>query len=512
MQNAKTIMVQGTASHAGKSLITAALCRIFARAGYRVCPFKSQNMALNSFVTLESGEIGRAQAFQAFAAGIEPSIDMNPILLKPNSDTGAQVVVLGQPIGNKNVGEYHDYQAEALKIALGALDRLRKMYDIVVIEGAGSPAEINLRDHDIANMPIAIAAQAPVLLVADIERGGVFASIVGTMELLLPEERRHVRGYIINKFRGDEALLASGLSFLRERTGVPVLGVLPYIHNLRIEEEDTLGLEGRNDSRKADLRIDIIKLPHLSNFTDFLPLESEPGVRVRYIDRSDRLADSEVIIVPGTKSTIADLAWMRQTKIADAISGAAGRGAWIIGICGGYQILGNRLTDHEHVESSVESSNGLGLLPVDTRFETKKMLTRVRAASMLPWAIGSEVDGYEIHQGRSEPATRSSTAITPAFRIMGEAQSYDDGACCGRVFGSYLHGLFDSDGFRTTLLNRIREDFGQSRQEGMRYELLGELDRFVDTVVENVDMGQVWQILGREPQTHNDSMSSNNCV
>ncbi|MDR3710034.1 MAG: cobyric acid synthase [Capsulimonadaceae bacterium] len=485
------IMVQGTASNVGKSLFAAALCRLFARAGRTVAPFKSQNMALNSFVTRESLEIGRAQAYQALAAGIEPTVDMNPILIKPHSDTGAQIVVMGKPVANMQVGEYHDYQTEGMKIALASLARLRDKYEIVVIEGAGSPAEVNLRDHDIVNMSIALAADAPVALVADIDRGGVFASIVGTMELLEPSERDLVIGYVVNKFRGDPALLGSGLDFLRERTGKPVLGVLPFLHNLRIEEEDTLGLEDRAGGVDGDVRISVVKLPHLSNYTDFLPIETESGVALRYIERADDLADAHVVIVPGSKSVLADLAWMEAQGITNAIRAARDRGAWVIGICGGYQMLGDRILDPEHIESPRESAPGLGLLPVETRFGGDKVLTRNRATCLLPWATGLAADGYEIHHGRT---VRTQAAFQAAFT----AGSAEDGASSsdGRVFGTYLHGIFDSDPLRDAFLAAVRRDIGIDNKPTAPFDPLRDLDRLADSVSAHVDMKEIWKAVG----------------
>ena len=492
-------MVQGTASHVGKSLLAAALCRIFAREGLRVAPFKSQNMALNSFVTPDGGEIGRAQALQALAAGIEPTVEMNPILLKPNSETGSQVVVLGKPVGNMRVREYHDYQRRGMEIALGALHSLRARFDLVVIEGAGSPAEINLRDRDIANMAIAKAAGAPVLLLADIERGGVFASIVGTMELLLPEERALVCGHLINKFRGDVSLLDSGLDFLRERTGVPVLGVLPYLRDLRIAEEDSLGLESRQDPRAGDLRVAVVRLPHLSNYTDFLPLEAEPGVSVRYAERSVGLSDAHVVILPGTKSTLSDLDWLHRSGMARAVAAAADRGAWVIGICGGYQMLGRHLLDPEAIESSETTAEGLGLLPVDTRFGRKKTLTRVQAVCALPWAGNATAEGYEIHQGQSA-RTAAAESAGPAFRLSDGGGERADGAshADGRIFGTYLHGLFDADAFRHAFLTAVRADLGQQHEAGAAFDPLQELDRLADAVVQHVDLATIRKAVGLE--------------
>lgn len=491
-------MVQGTTSHAGKSLLAAALCRVFAREGYRVAPFKAQNMALNSYVTADGGEIGMAQALQALAAGIEPKVVMNPILLKPCSQTGAQVVVLGKPIGNMEVREYHAYQPQALRIALEALARLRAEYDLVVIEGAGSPAEINLRGRDIANMRIAQSVNAPVILVADIDRGGVFASIVGTMELLEPEERALVCGYVINKFRGDVSLLEPGLHYLHQRTGVPVLGVLPYLHDLRIAEEDSVGLESRQNPKEGDIRLAVVRLPHLSNYTDFLPLEQEPGVSLRYVERPQDLAEAHAIFLPGTKSTIADLMWLCQRGVAHAVKAAVGRGTWVIGICGGYQMLGWRLLDPEGVESAQKAAEGLGLLPLETRFGQEKTLTRVKGTCVLPWATDATVTGYEIHQGQSVPTANAQGKVRPAFLIHEPEGVREEGTSLpdGRLFGTYLHGLFDSDTFRHAFLAALRAQFGGKPCSATPFNLMQELDRLADMVQQHLDLTPVRRAAG----------------
>ncbi|MBM3148114.1 MAG: cobyric acid synthase, partial [Actinobacteria bacterium] len=315
-------MVVGTGSHSGKSVVAAALCRIYARRGLRVAPFKAQNMALNSYVTPEGGELGRAQAYQADAAGLEPHVDMNPVLLKPSSQTGSQVVVLGRPVGHMGVRDYHAYQPRVWPIITEALARLRSAYDLVVIEGAGSPAEINLRDNDIVNMRVAVHAQSPTLLVGDIDRGGVFASLVGTVDLLLPEERQRVKAFVINKFRGDATLLDPGFEFLMDRTGIPTIGVIPYLADWRGDEEDSLGIEDRRRRAPADapLQIAVVRLPFVSNFTDFDALADEPDVAVRYVSRPEELAGCAAIVLPGTKSTVADLRWLREKGFARSIA------------------------------------------------------------------------------------------------------------------------------------------------------------------------------------------------
>jgi adenosylcobyric acid synthase len=458
MPLARTLMIQGTASHVGKSMITAAFCRLFARAGYRVAPFKAQNMSNNSFVTREGGEMGRAQVFQAQAAGVEPHVDMNPVLLKPGADTSAQVVVLGQPVNTMDVREYHAYQKIAFEAVKSALGRLRRQYDLIVIEGAGSPAEINLRARDIVNMKVAALAEAPVLLVGDIERGGVFASLVGTMALLKPSERKRVRGYLINKFRGDPTLLDSGLAFLEKRTGIPTLGVLPYVFGLPVDEEDAVSLDGaRLQGNGKALDFGVIHLPHISNATDFAPITQVPDVAVRYIDSPPTFGAPDVVILPGTKSTIADYEWLQRQGLADSLRAHVARGGWLIGICGGYQMLGREVRDEAHVESRRTMVAGLGLLPVVTRFEGRKHLTRAEAICLLPELKGAKVRGYEIHQGR----TVADAVTPPAFqltRLFDKAAAQSDGAGSTiALFGTYLHGLFDHADFRGAYLNRLRQ-------------------------------------------------------
>jgi len=502
-------MIQGTASHVGKSVITAAFCRLFARAGYRVAPFKAQNMSNNSFVTSEGGEMGRAQVFQAQAAGIEPHVDMNPVLLKPGADTSAQVVVLGRPVNTMDVRSYHAYQKIAFEAVKGALARLRRQYDLVILEGAGSPAEINLRGRDIVNMKVAALAEAPVLLVGDIERGGVFASLVGTMALLKPSERKRVRGYIINKFRGEASLLDSGLAFLEKRTGVPVLGVLPYVFGLPVDEEDAVNLTpppspdvelhvGRGGRGWGwGVRFGIIHLPHISNATDFAPLAESPDVEVRYIDSPNTFGTPDVVILPGTKSTVADYEWLQRQGLADCLREHVARGGWVIGICGGYQMLGREVRDEVGVESARGVVAGLGLLPVVTKFESLKQLAQIEAVSLLPGLEGARVRGYEIHQGRTtaEPGT------PPAFRItqlFDQAVSQFDGAQLGlSLFGTYVHGLFDHSDFRQAYLNRLREHKGLTPLPPHAYDTRPKnFDHLADLLLDHLDMRRVEEMVG----------------
>ena len=494
-------MVQGTASGVGKSLIAAALCRIFARAGYRVAPFKSQNMALNAAVTLEGGEIGRAQAAQAAAAGIEPTVDMNPILLKPEPGYRSQVVVRGRAVTSATWREYQRMQPELLPIVSESLTRLRRAWDLVIIEGAGSPAEINLRDSDIVNMTIARLADAPVLLVGDIDRGGVFAALLGTLALLDPPDRARVGGLIVNRFRGDEAVLAPGLAELGARAGVPVLGVVPYLDARLFPPEDSLDLdEPARWGAPGSLDVAVVRLPLISNFDDFEPLAAEPGVIVRFVRGADELRAADLIVLPGSKATVSDLRWLFETGLADAIQRAAAAGRPIVGVCGGYQMLGEVVRDPDRVESDAPFTSGLGLLPVATSFARDKTTLRVRAriteaSGLFSRAAGSEVAAYEIHSGRTSPSARAPFAIVERG---GEPVRDSDGAvsAAGNVVGSYLHGLFTNDSLRRAVLEFLADRKGIATDPrwgtpaGDRYEHLA------DAVARAVDMGAVAKLVG----------------
>lgn len=399
-------MVQGTMSNAGKSLLVAGLCRIFKQDGYKVAPFKSQNMALNSFITKEGLEMGRAQVMQAEAAGIQPSVLMNPILLKPTNDIGSQVIVNGEVVGNMPAKEYFAYKKTLMPEIMKAYQQLEKEYDIIVIEGAGSPAEINLKTEDIVNMGMAKAVKAPVLLVGDIDRGGVFAQLIGTIILLDQDERDMIKGLIINKFRGDKTILDSGVEMLEQKCQIPVVGVAPYM-NIEVEDEDSLTERFVNKKEIGLIDIAVIRLPRISNFTDFNPFESIEGVSIRYIQSVSELKNPDMIIIPGTKNTMEDLLWMRQNGIETAILRAVSSGTILFGICGGYQMLGDTLKDPYQVESGGEV-NGMGLIPMDTIFEKEKVRTRVRGrfeelGGVLSGLSHVEMEGYEIHMG----ATRS---------------------------------------------------------------------------------------------------------
>lgn len=493
---ARAVMLQGTGSHVGKSVITAALCRLYARNGHRVAPFKAQNMSNNSFVTSDGGEMGRAQAFQAQAAGVEPSVDMNPILLKPEADTRAQIVRLGVPIDSMDVPEYHAYQEIAWPAITAAYDRLASMNDLVLLEGAGSPAEINLRGRDIVNMKMAAYAEAPVVLVGDIERGGVFASLYGTLALLEAEERDRVRAFLINKFRGDLSLLDSGLVRLTERTAVPVLGVLPYVFGLPVDEEDSVVLQAQGGAApKGTLDVAVIHLPHISNATDFQPLGAEPDVSVRYVESEGEFGDPDLLILPGSKSTVADFEWMQQQGLDSRVLDHRSGGGWLIGICGGYQMLGERILDPTGVESGRPTIDGLGLLPVVTTFQARKRLVRVEGACLLP-GISSPIRGYEIHQGRTEKGD-----LPPAFKLTREfdraTDELDGAAQDVGCFGTYLHGLFDHGEFRREYLNALRAKKGLARIPVHAYDTRPkDFDQLADWLEDHIDGALLDSIVG----------------
>jgi len=503
---ARTIMVQGTASSVGKSIVTTALCRLFVQEGLRVAPFKSQNMALNAFVTPDGGEIGRAQAVQAQAARVAPTVDMNPILLKPEGDSRSQVVVLGKPLGSLSALDYQSKKPDLREVVAGSLARLRADYDVVVIEGAGSPAEINLKPRDIVNMFVAELADAPVLLVGDIDRGGVFAAFVGTLELLEAHERARIAAFVINKFRGDIKLLESGLQMLHERTGVPVLGVLPYLQRLQIADEDSVSLDDRRGRKRAgadEVEIAVVRLPRISNYDDFQPLEHEPGVVVRFVEHARELEGADLVVLPGTKSTLADLAWLRQAGLATAIQERAGRAELVLGVCGGCQMLGTKIIDPRRIESEVEQGEGLGLLRVETEFGLEKQTTQLRARSSEPSFLSSEagapITGYEIHMGRVSraPGCQAAFAITER---NGREQAALDGArsADGAVIGTMIHGLFENESVRSSLLAALRSRKGLAQPtRAPTPPVEDEFDRIAGVLRENVDMKMLLGLVGR---------------
>lgn len=459
----KTMMFQGTASDVGKSILTTAICRILVQDGYAVAPFKSQNMALNSYVTLDGKEIGRAQGVQAEACGIAATTDMNPILIKPTKDMEAQIVVHGKPYKQMSARNYREqYLPVAETIVREALERLKACHDVVVMEGAGSPAEINLKDRDIVNMRMAGWADAPVILVADIDRGGVFASIVGTLEILTADERARVKGFMINKFRGDVSLLQPGLDWLEQKTGKPVLGVIPYLRNLDIEAEDSVALDRKFEGRPdAEIDIAVIRLPRISNFTDFDPLSAEPDVQVRFVQSKEELGHPDIIILPGTKHTMGDLRFLRDSGLEEAIAKQVTMGKHLVGICGGYQMLGRVVKDPLRVESDEEEMRGMGYLPTETVFAAEKRTVRVTGTVSCEHGIwkesfGCTVDGYEIHMGQTKWLDSPKSSFKHHLFHMAE---HWDGSIdsSGRIWGTYLHGIFHNDRFRRNWLNTVRK-------------------------------------------------------
>ena len=485
---AKKIMIQGTMSNAGKSLLAAGLCRILKQDGYRVAPFKSQNMALNSFITRDGGEMGRAQVVQAEAAGIAPDTRMNPILLKPTTDVGSQVIVNGHVQGNMQAMEYYRRKRTYIPAVLEAYHSLAAEYDVIVIEGAGSPAEINLKEDDIVNMGLARLVDAPVLLAGDIDRGGVFAQLYGTVALLEEEERRRIKGVIVNKFRGDRAILEPGLKTLAQLCGIPVAGVIPYTH-VDIDDEDSLTERfGRTAERKL-IDIAVIRLPRISNFTDFSPFERYGNVSLRYVDQVGDLHRPDMILLPGTKSTIADLQWLRQSGLEAAIQKAADGGTLVFGICGGYQMLGRTVSDPEQVEAAgVTEIRGMGLLEMDTVFRGEKVQTQTRGViggvkGLLSTLNGLAYEGYEIHMGRSREKV-------PALNGS------------GNIYGSYIHGIFDAPEISDTILRALCNARDISFDALGSYDVQSykerQYDLLADAVRGGLDMPFVYRVLNRE--------------
>lgn len=497
---AKAIMIQGTMSNAGKSLLAAGLCRIFRQDGYRVAPFKSQNMALNSFITEEGLEMGRAQVMQAEAAGIKPSVLMNPILLKPANDMGSQVIVNGEVLGTMGAREYFQYKKQLMPKVMEAYRKLEEAYDIIVIEGAGSPAEINLKQEDIVNMGMAKMAKAPVLLVGDIDRGGVFAQLIGTVSLLEEEEQSMVKGMIINKFRGDKTILDPGLTALEERTGIPVVGVAPYME-LEVEDEDSLTERFSGNQEVGLIDIAVVRLPRISNFTDFNALEVIPGVSLRYVKSVAELKNPDMIILPGTKNTMEDLLWMRQNGLEASILKKAAEGKIIFGICGGYQMLGETLSDPAHVEAGGELK-GMGLLPVDTIFREAKTRTRVHGTfQKVDGPLGTlsdiQLEGYEIHMGES--VLKEGACVFTQVTDSVANGSKGDGAYKGNVYGSYVHGIFDLEEVAGKVVEAIGEIKGMdvSQMKGVNFAEFKEMqyDKLALGLREHLNMKEIYRIL-----------------
>lgn len=508
----RSLMIQGTGSGVGKSLIVAGLCRIFRDMGVNVAPFKAQNMALNSFITKEGGEIGRAQAFQAEAAGIEPSVDMNPILLKATGEAQCQVIVNGKVHASMEAQAYYAFKNVAWAAVTQAYERLSKKHDLIIIEGAGSPAEINLSDDEVVNMRVARHAKAPVILVGDIDKGGVFASLYGTIALL-DGDADFIKAFIINKFRGDPDILKPGLDMIRERTNRPVLGVIPYLGDLGLHEEDGVPLErlwwsGGDRSKNSRIKITVVRLRYISNFTDFDPFLYEPDVDLVYSLRDEDIENADLVIVPGSKNTVQDLLFLRETGIEASIKRAAQKGLPVIGVCGGYQMLGRKLHDPFGVESSYREVDGMGLLDVETEFDRTKTTCQVEAEVLQgAWSrehgvtMTKRLQGYEIHMGRTMGDVGlfnvKRTVYNSELRTL-NAELISDGSRKGNVWGTYIHGIFDNDHFRRDLINALRArrgyesvddvtDYAQARDKA--------LERWADVLKEHIDIGFIDNLL-----------------
>lgn len=504
-------MIQGTGSGAGKSLIVAALCRIFKKSGLNVAPFKAQNMALNSYITLEGGEIGRAQALQAEAAKIEPTVDMNPILLKASGEMGSQVIIHGKVRSTMKAREYYAFKKEAWKAVTKSFNRLSKKHELIIMEGAGSPAEINLMDVDIVNMSIAKHAKAPVILVGDIDKGGVFASLYGTVKLL-GKDSRHIKAYVINKFRGDLSILKPGLEMISEKTGIPVIGVLPYINNIDLPEEDGFFFEQFKPFKQLEqfkqIKIVVVRLQYISNFTDFDPFMHEPDVEIVYSRNSSEIENADMVIIPGSKNTVKDLMFLKETRLDESIKQAYSKGIQIMGMCGGYQMLGKKIYDPHGIESPHKEVDGLGLLNIETTFEKEKTTCQIEGEVNGEWVnkligINEKLKGYEIHMGQS-------TGDIGLFKIcrsnslnslsgLNRLNYLLDGSKNNNCWGTYIHGIFENDSFRRGIINSLREQKGLSPVDSaIKYSEMKEkaIDALADIVKENMDMDFINKVIG----------------
>lgn len=504
-------MFLGTGSDVGKSILTAAFCRILKQDGYRVAPFKAQNMALNSYITPEGGEMGRAQVVQAEAAGITPHVDMNPILLKPTSQMGSQVIVQGKAIGNFSAREYYEYKKNLVSIVRESFERLAGTYDVVVLEGAGSAVELNLKEHDLVNLAMAEMADAPCILVGDIDRGGIFASLIGSLMLMNPKEQERIIGLMVNKFRGDPELFVSGVEIMEARSNRPVLGVIPYFDHIAVPEEDSVALTRRmrRDSSPdvADkLAIGVVRLPFISNYTDFDCFEQEPGVDLEYFNRPERVFGFDAIILPGSKNTLEDLDFLRNTGMAEAIVAYYKAGGTVVGLCGGYQMLGFRVCDPHGVESKLKEVPGLGLLEMDTEMYPDKITSQVEA-EFLPNKGFSCSDpgvlyGYEIHMGRSTPRGFSQ-ALFRIVRRNGKPEDSFDGLAQqdGRVWGTYIHGIFDNDLFRRSFMNDLRQRAGMVHEDretplSFRQWKEDQYNQLADHVRRHSNVAKIYELIG----------------
>lgn len=502
---AKALMIQGTGSGAGKSLITTALCRIFRDEGVSVSPFKAQNMALNSYITIEGGEIGRAQALQAEAARIEPSVDMNPVLLKASGERGSQVIIHGKVHSTMKAKEYYAFKKSAWEAVKDSFERLSKKYDLIIIEGAGSPAEINLMDVDIVNMKVARHAKSPVILVGDIDKGGVFASLYGTIKLL-GKDSRPIKAFIINKFRGDLEILNPGLEMIKERTNRPVIGVLPYIKDIGLPEEDGLSLSQKTEvrSQKSEavpIKIVVVKLQYISNFTDFDPFLYEPDIELLYSNSPADIENADIVIIPGTKNTVKDLLFLRERRLDESIKRAYSKGIQIIGMCGGYQMLGKKIYDPYCVESNHKEIDGIGLLNIETAFEKTKVTAQVEAeiSEIGEWGLGITLKGYEIHMGIS----RGDVGLFRIKRITSKLQNFHnsalfDGSINNNCWGTYIHGIFENDSFRRAIINDARRKKNLSPiSSTISYLEIKDraINNLANIVKENIDMDFIRRLI-----------------
>ncbi|HBG91911.1 MAG: cobyric acid synthase CobQ [Nitrospirae bacterium GWF2_44_13] len=503
---AKALMIQGTGSGAGKSLLVAALCRIFKDSGVNAAPFKAQNMALNSYITFEGGEIGKAQALQAEAARIEPTVDMNPILLKASGEAGSQVIIHGKVHSTMKVREYYAFKKTAWAAAKESFDRLSKKHELIIMEGAGSPAEINLMDVDIVNMSIAKHAKAPVILVGDIDKGGVFAALYGTVKLL-GKDSRHIKAYVINKFRGDMEILRPGLDMISEKTGIPMIGVLPYINNIDLPEEDGLSLQGSNSKfkirnsklEKIKIKIVILHLQYISNFTDFDPFMHEPDVEIVYSRNSSEIENADMVIIPGSKNTVKDLMFLKEARLDESIKRAFSKGIQIMGMCGGYQMLGKKIYDPHGIESSHKEVAGLGFLNIETTFEKEKTTCQIEGELVRSseFGVGNNglLRGYEIHMGTSS----GDIGLFKLRRLSSNSSLILDGSINGNCWGTYIHGIFENDSFRRGIINFLREQRKLPPiDSAIKYSEMKEkaIDALADIVKQNLDMDFINRIIG----------------
>jgi adenosylcobyric acid synthase len=509
--SAKRLMFLGTGSDVGKSILTAAFCRILKQDGYRVAPFKAQNMALNSFITLEGGEMGRAQVVQAEAAGIAPHVDMNPILLKPTSQMGSQVIVRGKAIGNFSASEYYQHKKNLIPLVRESFDRLAEQYDVIVLEGAGSAVELNLKEHDLVNLAMAELADAPCILVGDIDRGGIFAALLGSFMLMTPAEQERIIGFVVNKFRGDPQLFTNGVEIMETRSGRPVFGVIPYFDHMALPEEDSVALarrmqQGVGAVSNSNLAIGVVRLPFVSNYTDFDCFEQEPGVDLEYFNRPEQVFRFDAVILPGSKNTIEDLADLQETGMAEAIVAYYKSGGTVVGLCGGYQMLGLRVTDPHGVESRLQEVAGLGLLEMDTEMFPEKITSQVEATFLghggFSFDQAEPLFGYEIHMGIS--ASRGSAQ--PLFRIIrrgGQPVDLFDGLAQpdGRVWGTYIHGIFDNDPFRRDFLQDLQQRSGRTNALSTASFSYGhwkeeQFDRLAEQVRSHCNVDRIYHLIG----------------